>query len=146
VSEANSAYIPPDLSIFGEEHIRLYLETNGEVGHEWNGASCLILWTIGRKTGEPRVNPVIYGRDGERYVIIASQGGLPNHPGWYHNLVAEPEVELQVGANRFNATATTAEGAERERLWKLMTGIWPNYDEYTKRTTRVIPVVVLEPR
>jgi deazaflavin-dependent oxidoreductase (nitroreductase family) len=142
MSESN--YVPPDLSMFGEEHIRRYEETDGEVGYLWNGATCLVLTTTGRKTGQMRKSALICGFDGDDCVVVASQGGMPTHPNWYHNLVAEPNVGVQVRADRFRAVARTAEGAERERLWKLMTGIWPNYDEYTKRTTRVIPVVVLE--
>ena len=137
-------YTPPDLSLFGEEHIRRYLETDGEVGHEWNGVPALILFTTGRKTGEQRRSALIYGQDGDRYVIIASQGGAPTHPNWYHNLTADPDVEVQVKGERFKARARTAEGDEREHLWSVMTGIWPNYDVYQTRTDRKIPVVVLE--
>jgi deazaflavin-dependent oxidoreductase (nitroreductase family) len=87
---------------------------------------------------------MIYGADGASYVVIASQGGMPTHPNWYHNLTADPAVEVQVGAERFAARAHTAEGAERDRLWELMTGIWPNFNVYQTRTDRKIPVVVLE--
>jgi deazaflavin-dependent oxidoreductase (nitroreductase family) len=87
---------------------------------------------------------MIYGADGNAYVVIASQGGLPTHPNWYLNLSADPAVELQVGAERFAAVARTAEGEERDRLWSLMTSIWPNFDVYQTRTDRRIPVVVLE--
>jgi deazaflavin-dependent oxidoreductase (nitroreductase family) len=87
---------------------------------------------------------LIYGTDGPRYVIVASKGGAPDHPGWYQNLVAEPAVELQVAAEKFRAHARTAESGERERLWKTMTKIWPAYDEYQAKTRREIPVVVLE--
>jgi deazaflavin-dependent oxidoreductase (nitroreductase family) len=139
-----TSYRPPDLGLFGDEHVRRYLETGGKTGHEWNGATCLILWTTGARSGKQRVNPVIYGKDGNNVVVIASQGGAPAHPGWYHNLVARPQAEVQVEADRFPVQARTAQGAERERLWQLMAARWPNYDEYTRRTTRVIPVVVLE--
>ena len=139
-----STYTPPALDLFGDEHVRRYLETGGEIGHEWNGVSCLILWTTGARTGKQRVNPLIYGQDGDAFIVVASQGGAPAHPGWYHNLLARQEAEIQAGAERFPVRARTAEGAERERLWELMVAQWPNYNEYTKRTTRVIPVVVLE--
>jgi deazaflavin-dependent oxidoreductase (nitroreductase family) len=89
---------------------------------------------------------MIYGQDGDSYIVIASQGGAPTHPNWYVNLVAESDVEVQVGADRFRARARPAEGDERKRLWALMTGIWPNYDVYQTRTERRIPVVVLERR
>lgn len=138
-------YTPPDLTLFGEEHVRRYLETDGAVGHEWNGVHTLLLATTGRQTSRPRVSPMIYGRDGANYIVIASQGGAPSHPGWYLNLVADPSVEVQVGARRFAANAGTAEGSERDRLWKLMANIWPNFDVYQTRTDRRIPVVVLRP-
>jgi deazaflavin-dependent oxidoreductase (nitroreductase family) len=139
-----STYTPPALDLYGDEHVRRYLETGGETGHEWNRVTALILWTTGAHSGKQRVNPLIYGQDGGNFIVVASQGGAPAHPGWYHNLVAHPEAEVQAGAERFPVRARTAEGAERGRLWQLMTNVWPNYDEYTKRTTRVIPVVVLE--
>ncbi|HEX7094959.1 MAG TPA: nitroreductase family deazaflavin-dependent oxidoreductase [Acidimicrobiales bacterium] len=142
--QPKAEYVQPDLSLFGDEHVRRYEETDGEVGHIWSGVPCLVLTTTGRKSGQPRKNALIYGTDGDNYVVIASQGGAPTHPNWYLNLVANPNVTVQVKADRFPAVARTAEGAERERLWQLMTGIWPNYDEYATRTTRVIPVVVLE--
>jgi deazaflavin-dependent oxidoreductase (nitroreductase family) len=137
-------YMPPDLTLFGEEHIRRYLETDGAVGHEWNGAPTLVLTTTGRKSGQQRRSAMIYGQDGDSYVVIASQGGAPTHPNWYVNLVAEPNVEVQVRGERFPARARSAVGDERERLWALMTRIWPNFDVYQTRTERRIPVVVLE--
>jgi deazaflavin-dependent oxidoreductase (nitroreductase family) len=137
-------YMPPDLTLFGEEHIRRYLETDGAVGHEWNGAPTLVLTTTGRKSGQPRRSAMIYGQSGDAYVVIASQGGAPVHPNWYVNLVAEPNVEVQVRGERFPARARSAVGDERERLWALMTRIWRNFDVYQTRTERRIPVVVLE--
>lgn len=137
-------YVQPDLSLIGDEHVRRYRETDGEVGYLWNGAPALILTTTGRTTGQPRDSALIFGADGDRCVIVASMGGAPMHPQWYLNLVANPEVQVQVKGDRFTARARTADGDERERLWQLMTGIWPNYDQYQERTDRVIPVVVLE--
>ena len=133
-----------DRSLFGEEHVRRYRETGGEVGHIWNGVPTLLLTTTGRRSGEQRTTPLIYGRDGERYVVVASKGGAPRHPAWYLNLSAKPDVELQVAAQRFRARARTAAANERERLWKLMAGIWPAYDDYQAKTEREIPLVVLE--
>ena len=144
MSEPN--YTPPDLTLVGDEHVRRYLETDGEVGHEWSGVRTLVLTTTGRRSGEKRSSAMIYGTDGGAFVVIASQGGLPSHPNWYLNLSAEPNVEVQVGADRFAAVARTAEGDERDRLWALMTSIWPNFDVYQSRTDRRIPVVVLERR
>lgn len=132
------------MSLFGPEHVRRYRETNGEVGYLWSGATCLVLATRGRRSGEWRDVPLIFGADGRHCVVVASKGGAPEHPVWYRNLVADPHVKVQVRADRFDAVARTAQGAERERLWRIMTAVWPNYDDYVKRTTREIPVVVLE--
>jgi deazaflavin-dependent oxidoreductase (nitroreductase family) len=138
-----SGYVAPDLSLFGEEHIRRYLETGGAVGHEWNGVTTLILTTTGRRTGRTRRSAMIYGRAQDDFVVIASQGGAPTHPSWYLNLHADPSVEVHVGADHFSALARTAEGEERARLWEMMTGHWPNFDVYARRTDRLLPVVVL---
>jgi deazaflavin-dependent oxidoreductase (nitroreductase family) len=132
-------------TLFGEEHVRRYRETGGEVGHDWKrGSKILLLTTTGRKSGNQTTTPLIYESDGDRYVIVASKGGAPEHPGWYLNLEKNPQVELQVKDEVFPARASTAEGEERERLWKLAAQQWPDYDEYAKRTDREIPVVVLE--
>jgi proline iminopeptidase len=132
-------------SLFGDAHVRRYRETGGEVGHIWReGSTILLLTTTGRTTGEKRTVPLIYARDGDRYVIIASKGGAPEHPGWYKNLEKVPEVELQVKSEVFPARARTAQGEERERLWRKANEIWPQYADYEKRTQREIPVVVLE--
>jgi deazaflavin-dependent oxidoreductase (nitroreductase family) len=133
------------MTLFGKEHVDRYRETDGEEGHEWRGTVTLLLTTNGRRSGEQRTTPLIYQPDGDRYVVVASQGGAVQHPGWYFNLSADPNVEVQVKGDRFNATASTAEGEERERLWKLMTATWPAYDQYQTRTDRQIPVVVLTP-
>jgi len=136
--------LPAELPGWIAEHMKKYLATNGADGHIWNGVPTLLLTTIGRKSLEERTLPLIYGRDGDRYLIVASRGGAPDHPGWYKNLVAHPNVGLQVAADKFKARAATAKGAERERLWKLMTKIWPAYDEYQTKTKREIPVVTLD--
>jgi len=134
-------------NLFGDEHVRRYRETGGEVGHEWKkGSKILLLTTKGRTSGELRTSPLIYEADGDRYVIVASKGGAAEDPGWYRNLAKEPDVELQVRDEVFPAGARTAEGEERDRLWKLAAQQWPDYDEYAKRTDRQIPVVVLERR
>ena len=132
-------------NLFGDEHVRVYRETGGEKGHEWKqGSKILILTTTGRKTGEPRTTPLIYENADDKYVIVASKGGAPEHPGWYENLAKEPQVELQVKDEVFPARARTAHGEERERLWKLAAQQWPDYDAYQTKTDREIPVVVLE--
>lgn len=133
--------------LFGQEHVEKYRETGGQVGHEWQpGVFTLLLTTTGRKTGRPFTTPLIYRRDGDDYVIVASKGGAPDHPDWYLNLQANPQVEIQVGGEVMTATAHTAEGAERERLWAAMAEVWPDYDAYARKTDRQIPVVVLTPR
>ena len=133
------------------DHVRRYRETGGADGHIWTGHDgkghfpCLLLTTTGHKSGEARTTPLIYGRDGADYVIIASQGGRPVHPFWYLNLAQDPAVELQVEAESFAATARTAEGEERERLWGMMAALYPPYDAYRDKAaaSRQIPVVVL---
>jgi deazaflavin-dependent oxidoreductase (nitroreductase family) len=125
--------------------VRAYLETDGELGYRWRrGSTILILTTKGRRTGEERLRPLIFTEDDGRYVIVASQGGAPTHPDWYLNLRADPNVHVQIKGDRFAARARTAEGEERERLWRKMNEMWPPYDEYQERTDREIPVVVLE--
>jgi proline iminopeptidase len=143
-----SGYTPPDLMLIGDDHVKAYLESDGAVGHEWNGATCLVLTVKGRRTGNDRTYALIYDIDdtGEepRYVVVASKGGAPTHPIWYLNLSANPEVSVQIKGDRFAARARTAEGDERARLWELMNRNWPNYDVYATRTDREIPVVVIE--
>ena len=131
--------------LFGDEHIRRYEETDGEVGHDWEGgAPCLILTTKGRKTGEDRKFALIYQQHDGDYILVASKGGAPEHPGWYLNLLANPDVKVQVRADKFAAKARTADDAERAELWPVMTNVWPDYDKYQTKTDRQIPVVVLE--
>jgi len=133
--------------LFGDEHVRSYLETDGEIGYRWKEDSPIaILFTTGRTSGEQRTNPLIFGRDGDNVVLVASKGGAPEHPGWYRNLRKHPDAEIQIMGDRWRVRARDAEGGERERLWELMAGIWPHYDEYATRTDREIPVVVLERR
>jgi proline iminopeptidase len=132
-------------NLFGKEHVRRYRETGGEVGHKWKrGSKTLLLTTKGRKSGEPRTKPLIYEQDGDRYVIVASKGGAPEHPDWYRNLEDDPNVELQVLDDVFPARARTAEGEERDRLSQHVNEQWPDYESYQTKTDREIPVVVLE--
>ncbi len=130
--------------LFGPEHVKRYVETNGEEGHEWQGTTTLILTTTGRKSGEERSTPLIYRPHGDDYVVVASKGGAPAHPAWYLNLSEHPDVTVQVKADRFPATARTATAAERPELWELMAETWPQYDDYQKKTDREIPLVVLQ--
>jgi len=132
-------------TLFGEEHVRRYRETDGDVGHIWKrGSKTLLLTTFGRRSGQPTTTPLIYENAGDDYVVVASKGGAPVHPGWYRNLTNNPTVEVQVKDEVFKAHARTATGDERERLWKLAAQQWPDYDAYQTRTEREIPVVVLE--
>ncbi|MBM0226648.1 MULTISPECIES: nitroreductase family deazaflavin-dependent oxidoreductase [Micromonospora] len=127
------------------DHIRRYVETDGAEGHEWRpGVWTLLLTTRGRRSGKLRRTALIYGRDGDAYLVVGSQGGAPEHPAWYLNLLAEPEVQVQVGAEKFTARARSATGEEKPRMWRTMTETWPAYDEYQTKTDREIPVVVLE--
>jgi deazaflavin-dependent oxidoreductase (nitroreductase family) len=131
--------------LFGAEHTRRYRETGGEEGHDWQGTQTLILTTTGRKSGETRDAPLIYGRSGDDYLIVASKGGAPQPPGWFLNLEANPDVEIQVHADRLKVHARVATPDEKPALWQIMTKEWPAYDEYQTKTDRQIPVVVLEP-
>jgi deazaflavin-dependent oxidoreductase (nitroreductase family) len=142
---AEEGYKAPDLELVGEQHVERYRETNGEVGYIWNGVPTLLLTTTGRKSGEARTNALIFGRDGDDYLVVASMGGAPSDPNWYRNLQAQPSAEIQVRADRIRVTSRTADDVEKARLWKIMTDGWPNYDVYQSRTDRVIPVVVLSP-
>lgn len=127
------------------DHIQRYVATGGADGHEWRpGVFTLLLTTRGRRSGTLRRTALIYGRDGDSYLIVASRGGDPKHPAWYLNLLAEPEVLVQVGAERFTARARTATAAEKPRMWATMASIWPAYDDYQAKTDRDIPVVVLD--
>ncbi|GAA3721791.1 nitroreductase family deazaflavin-dependent oxidoreductase [Spinactinospora alkalitolerans] len=126
--------------------MRKYRETGGEVGHDWQGVSTLLLTTTGRRSGRERTTPLIYRRDGADHVIVASAGGQPGHPAWYHNLSTDPEVTVQVKDDRFPARARTATEEEKARLWPRMAEVWPDYDEYQTKTDRPIPVVILERR
>ena len=134
------------------EHIALY-RSDPEKAHMWDSGAAggsgplptLLLTTTGRKSGEPRALPLIYGNLDDSYVIIASKGGMPNHPIWFLNLEAKPECDLMVGAKAVSARARIVSGEEREKIWKMMAEIYPPYLEYQERTEREIPVVVLDP-
>jgi deazaflavin-dependent oxidoreductase (nitroreductase family) len=131
--------------LFGQEHVDRYRATDGEEGHEWQGTVTLLLTTKGRKSGEERTTPLIYGRSGDDYLIVASKGGADAPPAWYLNIQENPDdVEIQVKGDRFKVRARDATPDEKPEMWKTMTGEWPAYDEYQEKTDREIPVVVLE--
>jgi deazaflavin-dependent oxidoreductase (nitroreductase family) len=128
------------------DHVRRYVETDGRDGHEWRpGVPTLLLTTKGRRTGQARRLGLIYGRDGDSYVVVASKGGVPTNPLWFDNLVADPHVRVQVRGDRFDARARVASPDERSRLWPRMVEIWPAYEEYQAKTDRQIPIVLLDP-
>src|ERR1700730_13150154 len=133
-----------DDDLFGAEHVRVYRETGGERGYNWRGTNILLLTTKGRSSGDERTTPLIHRTDRDRWVVVASKGGAPEHPDWYKNLQAEPAAMIQVKDEQIPVRAATAEGEERRRLWRRMTEVWPDYDRYQQRTGREIPVVVFE--
>lgn len=126
-------------------HIRAYVESDGREGYLWRGVPTLLLITRGRKSGKLRRTALIFGQDGKNYLLVASQGGAPNHPLWYLNLVEDPQVELQVAADKFAARARTATPMEKPRLWQQMSKIFPDYDKYQAKAARDIPLVIVEP-
>jgi deazaflavin-dependent oxidoreductase (nitroreductase family) len=130
--------------LFGQEHVKRYRETNGAEGHDWQGTHTLILTTKGRKSGQERSTPLIYGRSGDDYLVVASKGGADQPPAWYLNLDADPDAEVQVKADRFKVRARTANDEEKPELWETMVAEWPAYNDYQQKTKRQIPVVVLE--
>ena len=130
--------------LFGQEHVKRYVETDGEEGHDWQGSTVLILTTTGRHSGEERSTPLIYGKRGDDHLVVASKGGADTPPAWYLNLVAKPEVQLQVKGERFTARPRAARAQEKPELWQTMTERWSAYDDYQEKTVREIPVVVLE--
>ncbi len=132
-----------------QDHIRAYVESNGQEGHIWRGVPTLLLTTTGRKSGELRRTALIYGRDGDDYVIVASKGGAPNNPLWFENLVAHPKVTIQVDAEVFDCISSTYEehgsaGEHRQKVWDSLVAIWPGFAEYQIKTPRRIPLVRLK--
>ncbi|MDP9465078.1 MAG: nitroreductase family deazaflavin-dependent oxidoreductase [Actinomycetota bacterium] len=125
--------------------IEEFRANDGVVGGMFEGATLLLLHHTGAKSGTERVNPLVYMRDGDTYVIFASKAGAPNSPDWYHNLRANPDTTIEVGVQSIPVTARVAEGEERERLWSAQKEVAPQFAEYESKTDRVIPVVVLEP-
>ena len=148
------AKLAPNLPGWMVEHANRYLSSHGTDGHMYKitppGLSemtvpALLLTTTGRKSGERFIFPLFYGKAGDSYIVVASKGGAPQHPGWYRNLLANPEVEVQAGTAKLKARARTATGEERARLWKKALEFWPPYADYQLKTERQIPVVVLDP-
>jgi deazaflavin-dependent oxidoreductase (nitroreductase family) len=148
------AKLAPNLPGWMQEHAKRYLSSGGTEGHMYTitppGYSemtvpSLLLTTMGRTSGEKYIFPLFYGQAGNSYLVVASKGGAPQHPGWYRNILANPDVEIQVGSKKTRARARTAAGEERARLWEKALEFWPPYSDYQKKTERQIPVVVLDP-
>ncbi len=131
--------------LYGEEHVQRYQETNGAEGYEWsNGTQILLLTTTGRRSGQARTSPLIFQPYGADYLVVASKGGADQAPAWYLNLQSNPTVRVQIKDDTFAARARSASPEEKPDMWRVMTRVWPDYDNYQKRTKREIPVVVLE--
>jgi proline iminopeptidase len=150
----SEAKIPPNLPNWVVQHANRYLASGGTEGHFYKinvpgrgeiTAPSLLLTTVGRKSGEKFILPLFYGEEGASYFIVASKGGAPEHPGWYRNILTNPDVEVQVGTKKLKATARTVEGQERAKLWEKALKFWPPYADYALKTEREIPVVVLDP-
>jgi deazaflavin-dependent oxidoreductase (nitroreductase family) len=128
-------------------HLALFRASGGRLGGSFGGVHVLFLHHVGARSGSPRISPLLYVEDGERLAIIASKGGHARHPAWFHNLLANPDTEVELGRERRAVHARVAEGEERERLWAKAAAVWPDYEGYQARSKgRLIPVVVLDPR
>ena len=144
MADKDETYASDEYKSFNENIVEEFRTNSGKVGGMFEGAPLLLLTTTGAKSGQTRVAPLAYTTDGGRMVVIASKGGAPSHPDWYHNVLANPEVTVEVGTDAFPARATVPEGAERDRLFNQMAERMPNFAEYQRNTTRVLPVIVLE--
>jgi proline iminopeptidase len=149
----SDAKLAPNMPNWMVEHANKYLSSGGKEGDIYTIAPpgyaemkvpALLLTTTGRKSGEKYIFPLFYGEDNGRYIIVASKGGAPEHPGWYKNIMSNPDVEVQVGTKKLRAKAVTISGAERARLWEKALKFWPPYADYAKKTDREIPVLLLE--
>lgn len=148
-----AAKIEPGTPGWQQRHVEFYLQTDGAEGHTVDfgqpgvpAANCLLLQTTGRKSGTPKTTPLIYGKDGNGFVVVASRGGAPTHPAWFLNLRDTPGVRFQVLDKKYRGVARITTGAKRERLFRVMAGLFPAYNDYQAKTAREIPVVVLEPQ
>jgi deazaflavin-dependent oxidoreductase (nitroreductase family) len=153
MEQAMALKIDPGSPGWQQRHVEIYLKTDGAEGHLLDfgrpgvqEVPCLLLQTTGRKSHTPKTTPLIYGKDGGGFVVVASKGGAPDHPAWFLNLQDTPELRFQVVDKKYRGTARITAGAERARLFRMMAGIFPPYDDYQTKTTREIPVVVLEPQ
>ena len=128
-------------------HAAIYRATNGRIGHRFPGSPPVLLVDhVGAKSGTKRTSPLVYARDGDNVILVASKGGYPKHPAWFHNLMANPDTQIQVGSSRREVHARVADAEERKRLWPKVVEVYAGYDDYQRRTDREIPLVILEPR
>ena len=128
-------------------HAAIYRATNGRIGHRFPGSPPVLLVDhVGAKSGTKRTSPLVYARDGDNVILVASKGGYPKHPAWFHNLMANPDTQIQVGSSRREVHARVADAEERKRLWPKVVEVYAGYDDYQRRTEREIPLVILEPR
>ncbi|HQX01769.1 MAG TPA: nitroreductase family deazaflavin-dependent oxidoreductase [Anaerolineales bacterium] len=134
-----------DVNNWNKKVIEEFRANEGRVGGNFEGKTLLLLHTKGAKSQQERINPVACIKDGDRLAVIASKAGAPTHPDWYYNIVANPQVTVEVGAENFQALASVAEEPERTRLYNQMVEVMPGFDDYRRNTTRVIPVIVLTP-
>ena len=134
-----------DVNNWNKKVIEEFRANEGRVGGNFEGKTLLLLHTKGAKSQQERINPVACIKDGDRLAVIASKGGAPTHPDWYFNIVANPQVSVEVGTENFQALASVAEEPERTRLYNQMVEVMPGFDDYRRNTTRVIPVIVLTP-
>ena len=133
------------LEIAGKAHASLFRASRGKVGGRMLGSEVLLLNSVGRKSGQKRTTPLLYLRDGEEYVIVASKGGSQTHPAWYHNLKANPETTIEVGDRKIRVRAGEANPEEKARLWPKLVEMYPSYESYQRKTEREIPIIILEP-
>ncbi|TNH26253.1 nitroreductase family deazaflavin-dependent oxidoreductase [Micromonospora orduensis] len=132
------------MSDWNEKIIAEFRANGGQVGGQFAGAPLLLLHTLGAKTGQPRVNPMMYQEVEGGYAVFASYAGAPTNPDWYHNLLANPRAQAEIGTDKVDLVARVATGDERERIWSAQKAAYPGFAEYERKTTRQIPVIVLE--
>ncbi|MFF5052575.1 nitroreductase family deazaflavin-dependent oxidoreductase [Micromonospora sp. NPDC000663] len=132
------------MSDWNEKIIAEFRANGGQVGGQFAGAPLLLLHTVGAKSGQPRVNPMMYQEVDGGYAVFASKAGAPTNPDWYHNLLANPHAQAEIGTDKVDLVARVATGDERERIWGAQKAAYPGFAEYERKTTRQIPVVVLE--
>jgi deazaflavin-dependent oxidoreductase (nitroreductase family) len=131
---------------FNEQVITEFRDNDGKVGGMFEGKSMILVHHVGARSGEARIAPLVYLQDGDRFVVFASKGGAPENPGWYHNLKAHPETDIEVGGNTYPVVAEEVTGDERERLYAAQVAVEPQFGDYQNKTERRIPVIALAPR